>query len=390
LSLLNAPSLNVVNRAAWRYIFVQMSKQSPLLSLHQSNGATLAEYDGKSLPRHFGDPAEEYLSIRRTVGLLDFSNRALLEFTGVDRLSYLQGLISNDLRQPSSGEGMYAAFLSQQGKVFGDCRVLTTDDSFIVDLWEPLKPKILDHLHRYLVADEVEITDLSDRCAILSIQGPNAETLVEKFVPKNQQPQKTLAHSLAEIAGVETRICRYSHTGEDGFDLIIPIADIESVARQLTEAASEYSARWVGAEAYETLRIEAGIPRYGVDITDDNLILETGLTHAVSFNKGCYLGQEVVERIRSRGHVNKNLIGLVIDGKKPPSAGSKILSAEKEIGTITSSVYSPALESPIALGYVHRDHRSPGTQLLVRHDNEVLSATVAELPFTATPRNTTS
>jgi folate-binding protein YgfZ len=156
------------------------------------------------------------------------------------------------------------------------------------------------------------------------------------------------------------------------------------MARELTEAASAYSAQWVGGEAYEMLRIEAGIPRYGIDITDDNLILETGLTHAVSFNKGCYLGQEVVERIRSRGHVNKALSGLLIHGKKPAPAGSKILSAEKEIGTITSSVYSPALQSPIALGYVHRDHRSQGTQLLVRYDAELLiDATVTELPFTA-------
>ena len=182
------------------------------------------------------------------------------------------------------------------------------------------------------------------------------------------------------------RICRSGHTGEDGFDLMIPLADIENMAQQLTEAASTYSARWVGTEAYEILRIEAGIPRYGVDITEDNLILETGLTHAVSFNKGCYLGQEVVERIRSRGHVNKNLTGLLIDGEKPPPAGSKILSAEKEIGTITSSVYSPSSRAPRSrLGYVHRDHRSRGTQLLVRYDAELLvNATVTELPFTAT------
>ncbi len=316
---------------------------------------------------------------------MDFSNRAVLEFTGADRLSYLQGLISNDLRVASSGEGIYAAFLSQQGKVLGDCRVLTTDDSFIVDLWEPLKPKILDHLHRYLVADEVEIADLSDRCAILSIQGPKSETLLEKFLPRDQQPQTSLAHTITEVDGVEMRICRSSHTGEDGFDLMIPLADIENMAQQLTEAASTYSARWVGTEAYEILRVEAGIPRYGIDITDDNLILETGLTHAVSFNKGCYLGQEVVERIRSRGHVNKNLTGLIIDGKKPPPAGSKILSDGKEIGTVTSSVYSPAFDAPIALGYVHRDHRSRGTQLLVRYDAELLiNATVTELPFTAT------
>ena len=139
------------------------------------------------------------------------------------------------------------------------------------------------------------------------------------------------------------------------------------------------------------LRIEAGIPRYGVDITEDNLILETGLTHAVSFNKGCYLGQEVVERIRSRGHVNKALTGLLVHGEKPPVAGSKILSAEKEIGRITSSTHSPALKSAIALGYVHRDHRSQGTQVLVRYNDEVLvNATVTELPFPATRRDETS
>jgi glycine cleavage system T protein len=372
-------------------IFCRMSKQSPLVGIHHANGAILAEYDGWSLPRHFSEPHEEYCAVRRAVGLLDLSNRAVLEFTGADRLSYLQGLISNDLRVAPSGEGIYAAFLSQQGKVLADCRALTTSDSFIVDFWEPLKPKILDHLHRYLVADEVEIADLTDRYAILSIQGPKSETLLEKFVAKDQQPQKTLAHRLAQIGGVETRICRNSHTGEDGFDLMIPLADIESVARQLTEAASAYSGGWVGEEAHEMLRIEAGIPRYGVDITEDNLILETGLTHAVSFNKGCYLGQEVVERIRSRGHVNKALTGLLVHGEKPPVPGCKILSAEKEIGRITSSTHSPALNSAVALGYVHRDHRSQGTQVLVRYNDEVLvNATVTELPFPATRRNETS
>ncbi len=115
------------------------------------------------------------------VGFLDLSNRAVLEFTGADRLSYLQGLISNDLRALSSGEGIYAAFLTQQGKVLGDCRVLAKDDSFILDLWEPLKPKILDHLNRYLVADEVEINDLTDRYAMLSIQGPSREQLLGKL-----------------------------------------------------------------------------------------------------------------------------------------------------------------------------------------------------------------
>ncbi len=162
---------------------------------------------------------------------------------------------------------------------------------------------------------------------------------------------------------------------------MIPAADIENVARRFTETGSAYSARWVGTAAYEVIRIEAGIPRYGIDITEDNLILETGLNHAVSFNKGCYLGQEVVERIRSRGHVNKNLTGLVIDGEKPATIGSKVLFAEKEIGTITSSVYSPLSAPRSRLRYIHRDHRSPGTQLAVRDGDEILNARVAQLPF---------
>ena len=361
-------------------IFFQMSKQSPLLSFHQANGAVVTEYDGWLLPRHFGNPTAEYQSVRRSVGFLDLCNRALLEFTGADRLSYLQGLISNDLRALSSGEGIYAAFLTQQGKVLGDCRVLVKDDRFILDLWEPLKPKILDHLNRYLVADEVEINDLTGY-SILSIQGPDAEQLLGEFVVKGKQPQQPIAHSIAEISGVELRICRFSHTGEDGFDLIIPVAEVENVARRFTESGLAYSAQWVGAETYEVLRIEAGIPRYGVDITEDNLILETGLNHAVSFNKGCYLGQEVVERIRSRGHVNKNLTGLIVDAKERPTIGSKVLSNGKEIGAITSSIYSPALSSPIALAYIHRDHRSPGTQLVVRYGHEVVNARVAQLPF---------
>jgi aminomethyltransferase len=358
-----------------------MPKQSPLISFHQANGAKLEEYDGWRLPRHFGDPTREYQSVRRSVGLLDFSNRAVLEFSGADRLSYLQGLVSNDLRPLSPGEGVYAAFLSQQGKVLGDCRIFATDDSFILDLWEPLKPKILDHLNRYLVADEVEINDFSDRYVTLSVQGPGSEALLEASGAKDPRPRQALAHSIAEIGGIQLRIWRYSHTGEDGFDLMIPVAEIENVARRLTETASAYSAQWVGLEVYEILRVEAGIPRYGADISEDNLILETGLDHAVSFTKGCYLGQEVAERIRSRGHVNKHLTGLVIDGEQPPASGSKILLAEKQIGTITSSVCSPALGSAIALGYVHRDQRSPGTKLVIQHDHEVLKATVAQLPF---------
>jgi folate-binding protein YgfZ len=180
-----------------------------------------------------------------------------------------------------------------------------------------------------------------------------------------------------------TAICvvRASHTGETGFDLIIAKADSIKTAQRLTEIGQQFGAAWVGQEALETLRVEAAIPAYGMDFSEDNLLLETGLDDHVSFTKGCYLGQEIVERVRSRGHVNRKLCGLLIDGAVPARQGDAIRAGEKQIGTITSSVYSPRLARTVALGYVHRDHWETGTALVIDHDGALLMARLTVLPF---------
>ena len=172
-----------------------------------------------------------------------------------------------------------------------------------------------------------------------------------------------------------------SHTGEAGFDLIAPKANLIELAARLTESGKSVSAAWVGAEAQNILRIEAGIPRYGVDFSEDNLLLEVGMEHAVSYTKGCYLGQEVVERIRSRGHVNKKLCGLLIDGRNAVDRGTSLFGDSKTVGEITSSVTSPRLRRPIALGYVHKDFWQPGTSLSLKHGETMLSAKVSNVPF---------
>ena len=339
-----------------------MAKQSPLADFHRSNGAVFTERDGWLLPIHFGNADAEYNAVRSTAGLIDRCNRGLLQFTGPDRLSFLQGMLSNDLRDIKPGEGQYATVLTQQGKVLGDVRVLRSDNSFYLDLWEVIKDKIVEHLNRYLVADEVEIADRSEGYGMLSLQGPQSTGLLRKLV--------------ANICVVQD-----SHTGELGFDLIIPVLALQNVAQRATDAGKQFSAVWVGEEAQNILRIEAGIPRYGVDFTEDNLLLETGLNDAVSFTKGCYLGQEVIERIRSRGHVNKKLVGFLLDGQGPARASALIYASDKEVGNVTSSVWSPGLGRPIALGYVHREFWAAGTKLFIKHDGDSVPATVADLPF---------
>jgi folate-binding protein YgfZ len=357
-----------------------MAKQSPLTDLHRSNGASFIERDGWLLPAHFADSAAEYQAVRSAVGFIDLSHRGLLQFTGPDRMSFLQGMLSNDLRALKPFDGQYATLLTQQGKVIADVRVLCAMNSFYLDFWENLKEKILVHLNRYLIADDVEIADRSQEYAIISVQGPKAQTLLQEVVvPGAELPTRPKQHAIVDIEGAAVCVVRDSHTGQAGYDLIAPLASIVKIAGALAQRGKRFSALWVGEDAQNILRIEAGIPRYGVDFTEDHLLLEVGIDHAFSYTKGCYLGQEVVERIRSRGHVNKKLCGLLIDGEDAAERGDVIEVEFKEAGRITSSVVSPQLRRPIALGYVNKEFWTPGSAVSIGPSRR--RATVASLPF---------
>jgi len=360
-----------------------MAKRSTLHDLHERQRATLVDQDGWLLPEQFGDPASEYQAVRNSAGIFDLADRAMLQFTGDDRLSYLQGMLSNDLRPLKTFDGQQAAILTQQGKVIADVRVLCSLNSFYVDFWEPLKEKILTHLNRYLVADDVEIHDPNEPWKMLSLQGPKAAAILDRLFAGAELPAQPNHHGMVQFDGTPVCVVRADRSGYGGFDLVVQIAQISAFAQRL----AGLGAAWVGARAQNILRVEAGIPRYGVDFSEDNLLLEVALNDAVSFTKGCYLGQEVVERIRSRGHVNKKLCGLLLEGNSPAGSGDKLHASDKEVGQITSSVTSLALQRPIALGYINRDFCAPGTKLVVRGSGSEFGATVAERPIVA-PRHT--
>jgi folate-binding protein YgfZ len=359
-----------------------MAKRSTLTDLHERHGAAFIERDGWRLPDHFGDLAGEYKSVCESAGLFDLANRAMLQFTGEDRLPYLQGMLSNDLRPLKMFDGQQATILTQQGKVVADVRVLCSLNSFYLDFWEPLKEKILTHLNRYLVADDVEIHDPNEPWKMLSLQGPRAQMMLDQVFANAELPLQPNHHGMAQFDATPVCVVRADRSGFNGFDLIVQTSQLAALARSL----SDLGAAWVGEQAQNILRIEAGIPRYGIDFSEDNLLLEVALDDAVSFTKGRYLGQEVVERIRSRGHVNKKLCGLVIDGSTPASCGDKISAGGKEVGQITSSVFSFALHRPIALAYVNRDFWSPGTTLTVGHGGSEFAATVTARPVVAAAR----
>lgn len=306
----------------------------------------------------------------------------MLQFTGDDRLSYLQGMLSNDLRPLKMFDGQQAAILTQQGKVIADVRVLCSLNSYYLDFWEPLKEKIVTHLNRYLVADDVEIHDPNEQWKMLSLQGPKAHAILDQLFASAELPAQANHHGMVHFDGTPVCVVRADRSGYDGFDLVVQTTQLSVFAQRL----AGLGAAWVGARAQNILRVEAGMPRYGVDFSEDNLLLEVALDDAVSFTKGCYLGQEVVERIRSRGHVNKKLCGLLLDGNTPADSGDKLSAGDREVGQITSSLASIALRRPIALGYVNKEFWAPGTKLSVHHSGGEIVATMTSRPIVATGR----
>lgn len=355
--------------------------QSPLAESHTANGAYFQEESGWLLPLHFGDPLQEYHAVRSHVGLFDLCSHSFLNLTGSDRVSYLQGMVSNDVNALTPGGGAHAAILDIQGKILADVRIFLAEELILVDLWEPLRENIVAHLQRHLIAEDVEITDLAGKTGMVSLQGAEARLLMRELVPRDEIPQKELDHRPFHIDGTEVLVIRSTHTTEGGYDLLIGTKDLLQVVSRIEEIGKKFSLRWVGTQAQEILRIETGIPRYGVDMDDNNLLLETGLDHAVSFEKGCYLGQEVVERIRSRGHVNRKLVGMLLEGDTPAQRDDPITVEEKEIGRVTSSALSPARRRPLALGYIQRDYIQPGTRVSIRRHGKAIPAEVFSLPF---------
>ncbi len=225
------------------------------------------------------------------------------------------------------------------------------------------------------------IADWSSRYSILSAQGAKAGDFIGELLRQNDLPAKTLEHRACQFKSFPVLAVRRSHTGEEGYDLLVEQKDLPTLTAGCEEVAERHSARWIGLQAQEILRVESGIPRYGVDMTEENLLLETGLDDAVNFHKGCYLGQEVVERIRARGHVNRKLTGLVLAGETLPDRHAPVHANGKEIGMITSRVISPARKCPLALAYLQRDFLAPGTRVSILDQGAPRGAEVSALPF---------
>lgn len=355
-------------------------RRSPLAGLHEQLGAKMVERKGCLLPESYGDAAAEYRIVREGgAGLIDFSSRGRVRVSGAEAVQFLNGLITNDVKTLAEGTWMTSAFPNVQGRLVAVARVLHLGDGFLFDTEAATRESVFKTLERFTLAGDFRVADVTDELVTLSLQGARAAEIV--------------ADSLgSEAASVERgRICtlswreqfisviRATHTSEDGFDLFVNAEH----AASLFEALLAAGAHAIGFAALETLRIEAGQPRHGVDMDETNVVLETGLDEAVSYTKGCYVGQEIIARIHWRGHVAKRLAGLLFEDGGEAKRESKVRSIDgKEIGRLTSTAFSPRLNKSIALALIKYDYLAPGTKVRVSAGEEdECTAQVAELPF---------
>jgi glycine cleavage system T protein len=349
--------------------------RSPLADRHLSRGATLGEYCGALVPEKFSRPEAEHQAARQAAALFDFSFRSMLSMKGRDCARFLQRIISNDVKNLAPDQGTYATLLNPQGHILADFQVYCTEDSFLIETDADLCEKTLQALGRYIIGDRVTIEPLP--WFAVSAQGPQSRGLLEKVFAKELPATAEYGHWAADALGFPVRVVQASSTGEQGYEIWSTAEAMPAIWNEL-HAEAPQDALPAGTQALESLRIEAGIPRYGADFGEDTMPLEAGLLNALSFNKGCYIGQEIVERTRSRGHVNWKLVGLTIDSAQPPAVGEKLLAAGKESGEITSACVSPTLSKTIALGYVRREVSEPGTRLALASGP---AAEVTLLPF---------
>lgn len=347
----------------------------------RDRGAVLEAFQGLTLPAHFGDTAREWRAAREGGAVFAAGFRAHLAATGEDRVAFLQGMLTNDVKALAPGQGAYAAILDLQGKVVSDLRVYAQAERMLLDFVAWRCATAREALERFIVADDVELAPGDDESPLIGLEGPLARAIAAEALGVSGLPEAPYGHTGTAFQGEPVLVIATSEIDADGVLLCGP----PRCGLPLFDACVEAGAHPIGMQALNALRIEAGVPWAGIDMDETVLLMETGRRSAISFTKGCYLGQEVIERIAARGHVNRHLMGVVLDGDVLPAPRARLLVDGRAVGYVTSAVRSPWLDRTIGLALVHRTHAVAGERVGVESGDAVLPATIAALPFTASP-----
>jgi folate-binding protein YgfZ len=335
---------------------------TPLVEAHRAAGARLGEYFGVALPEAFAELERECGAARDSVAIFDTNWHAVLELTGRDRVKYLHAISSNNIQALETGQGTLALLLNPQGRIQSELEVHALPERLLVLTHASARDQTLALLKKYVIGSQVKIEDLTDQMGSFAVEGPRAAAIVEQACGLKLADLPEMSIRDVMIEGIPCQMVRRSHFGEPGAKFIAGRDCLPSLWGKLLAGIRAHGGEPIGMGALNALRLEAGVPWFPADFNDGMIPHEAALenTH-ISFNKGCYTGQEIVERVRTRGHVNRKRVGLKFSTIAPPPIGTKLRAGGAEIGFVTSAAFSPDAKPAIGMGYVRREQFAPGT-----------------------------
>lgn len=344
----------------------QSALPTPLLETHRAAGAKIGEWFGCALPSDFGNWRQEYRYARESVALLDKNYRTYFSFSGPDGVRYLNAILTNNIKDLKTGEGIVSLFLNPQGRIQAEIETYAEAERLLCVSFAMIREKLLPALDRYIIMDDVTLTDESAHYGTLALEGPDSGGILKQLTGIGLESLAELGWTDSRVGPFPCRITRRSPAGIPSAEFLCEQSQIDSLWKVLLEAVVAHGGGPTGYTALNTLRLEAGLPWFGYDFGEKQIPHEAGLENShISYTKGCYTGQEIVERVRSRGQVNRVRAMFKLEAAELPTPDTPILFEGNEVGFVTRAAESPAFQSIIAMGYVRREQSAPGMQLQI-------------------------
>lgn len=337
---------------------------TPLAELHRKNGAHLGTWFGCDLPDDFGDWRSEYKFARESVALIDKNYRAYLSFTGPDRVRYLNAILTNNIKGLPDHHGTVSLFLNPQGHIQAEIETYAYPDKLFCVSFAMIRERLIEGLDKYIIMDDVTLTDATEQFGTLALEGPKATACAAKLTGIEIEQLAQLELRECEVGSIPCTISKRTIAGVATVEFLADRASIESLWNLLLGAAKEAGGGAMGYTALNALRLEQTIPWYGYDFGEKQIPHEAGLQDShISYTKGCYTGQEIVERVRSRGQVNRTRVSLKFETPSQPVPTTPLHFDGKEFGYVTRAAFSPAANIFIGMGYVRREKSAPESVL---------------------------
>lgn len=338
--------------------------ETPLAALHKSSGATMATWFGCELPDRWAEPRTEEEFALKSIALIDKNYRAYLSFTGPDRVRYLNAILTNNIKDLAVGQGNVSLLLNPQGHILAEIETYAAPDSLCCISYAMIRERLIAWLEKYIIMDDVTLTDESLRYGTLALAGPKAAVAARELTGIDLGGLEELGRRETAVGPIPCWVVKHSPGGVAECEFLAEREKLRDLWPTLLEAAKKHGGGPMGYAALNAQRLAQGVPWFGYDFGEKQIPHEAGVEVShISYTKGCYMGQEIVERVRSRGQVNRRRVELVFDGTSAPPAGEPLTVDGKEVGFVTRAAVPCFLTHAVGMGYVRKDNNAPGSRL---------------------------